>query len=221
MIISAKELGADVSSTGAKVTTTNLSTNNTSDGDQIVYAGDPRIKAIWASGNEWKFAMLAVNFLDYLIKQNVLDGEKIKALLDTGSTGDSSSLYGAIKKLSDIDQNDEAQQSPKTANDVRRYYEFFKKSGNSTTTSNTDQSAPTNAAVFGKKLGMFAGESDANAMFLTTAIDMDYLYVPFTATGLKAVSLVLTRPQFSIPTAVGVDFTYRDYLLSETNTTNS
>lgn len=128
-----------------------------------------------------KYGKLAIEFLNFLIKNNLIDQTKFDAYVKNPS------------KLSTKDK-------PANPEELFIGHDVIKKDGD------VDQSD-----LFSKWLGVFSGESNLQSLWATSVNDSDYSYIPRSETGLNEVSLSLISADFTARVSSVSSTSFRDF----------
>lgn len=188
MVISAKDSGATVNESGASI-----AADKTTPTTSSVFDNDSRIpKKIWSSGKE--FAKKGVEFLDYLIKNKVLKGSEINTLLSNSESIKALDQNG--NGTSDSSVNNETLTKPSSKEQLTPLSKYFVNGG---------------AADFNKYLGVWAGQSDENALWLTVVADTQNIYIPRAESGLNETIFSLVNKNFKVRKSGAGEINLRDF----------
>ncbi len=165
--------------------------NKIGDAQTSIFNNDPWVPAeIWPNKT---YSEKGMEFVNFLLKNNIFDGNNINNLLQNAN------------ELSKLDQEllNQKYVAPQSVQDLIPWSKYFKSKNNN--------SNETNADSYGNFLGIFAGESDQNAIWLTQTIDRAFNYVPRTENGLNEAVLNLVNQHFKVRVSGVTAINIRDF----------
>ena len=172
LIVALKDLNATYDSS-----TNSFKYSEPNSGKTSIFNDDPWVSKVWKG---FEYSKKAVEYLNYMLTNNVFDGTEFSNLLNDPS------------KLEQRLVNNKYQ-APTTVEQLVPWFNLFKKKTNSLTKTIT-----TNADQYAIEMGIFAGQSDMNALWLTLTADRSFNFIPRSENGLNESILNLVNNNFKV-----------------------
>ncbi|WP_033160199.1 MG321/MPN456 family lipoprotein [Mycoplasmoides alvi] len=157
-----------------------------------IFQNDP-----WANSKIWtdfNYSKKAVEFVNYMLAANVFDGDAINSMLNSP------------EQMIELEQRtvDNKYVAPTKVDQLVPWAKVFKKKNNSSTLTNAD--------LYGNEMGIFAGLSDENALWLTSTSDRSFNFIPRSENGLnEAIINLLKKDTFKVRISGVAPLNLRDF----------